>query len=403
MSDHSEPSERLTRLRRVLDKATGGETGLSHSVAEELWEVIEQLEVENEELQRTRQETEELHHQFADLYEHAPVGYLILSPKFLIQQANETAREFLGPNRITLGASALGSFVHPDYQDEYYRALQRCQERGGAEDAEICVEDLDGKRRWLLLRISHDANAKGEPLRYRVTLSDITERVEAQQHAEERRTEVEELLEEKELLLREIHHRVKNDFHLISSFLSIQAGKSSNPEVKAAMEDARNRVAVMIRIYQRLHNQAQFARVHLASLVEAISEGFEGGQRITVRRDLEEIEVPTNTALSLGLILNELLTNARKYAFGSVSEPDISVRLSRVNEDAFEVELADNGPGFPPAVVEGGSFGFGLSVARSLAEQHHGTLTLENGAGLKESGQERGDIGAVVRVRMQRG
>lgn len=365
--------------------------------------MIEQLEAENEELQRTRSETEQLHHKFADLYEQAPVGYLVLSSKYLIEQANETAREFLGSQQLSLNTSALGSFIHPDCQDQYYRALRGCRERREPETAEICVEREDGSFAWLLARISCDADASERTVRYRVTLSEITDRVRAQQNAEERRLEVEELLEEKELLLREIHHRVKNDFHLISSFLALQGGASENPEVKAAMEEARNRVTVMMRIYHALHQQAQYARVNLGSLVEEIAAGFEGGvagSAVRVRTMLEEMVATTATALSLGLVFNELLTNAGKYAFDSVSEPELHVGLRRLNEDELELEVSDNGVGFPEEVVNGSQRGFGLTIAESLAQQHHGSLSLENGNGRPEGSQYPG---AVARVRMQLG
>lgn len=391
MSDLSDRARRLQRLRKEAEDALSSE-GTQHKLSAKLWQLIEQLEAENEELQRTRDETEALHHQFAELYEHAPVGYLVLNPKFLIIQANETAREFLRPNEIYHGISALGGFLCPDCQDDYFKALRVCKETGEPRQTEICIERGEKEFLWLLARIVCDFGADGQLTRYRVTLSDITDRVVAQQHAEERRLQVERLLEEKELLVREIHHRVKNDFHIIGSFLALQRSRSESPEVKAAIEEARSRVTVMLRLYDTLHKQSQYAEVELRSLFEEIVAGFESGMGETVRieTEVEEITAPTSVSVSMGLIFNEFLTNAGKYAFQNVEAPALTVSLRRVNEGDIELTVADNGPGMPSSVVNGKSRGFGLSVAEAMAQQHRGRLTIEN------------EGGAVVRVTLKK-
>lgn len=391
MSDLSERFERLRYLRQKAKEALSAES-MPQTISDELWELIEQLEAENEELQRTRDETEALHRQFAELYEYAPVGYLVLNPKYLIVQANETARELLAPNDVLYGVTALGAFIYPDCQGEYFKALRGCREKGEPARAEICVEHGDDGFLWLLARIACDKGGEGEVFRYRVTLANITERVAAQRRAEERRLEAERLLEEKNLLLREIHHRVKNDFHLITSFLSLQGANSGHPEVKAAMDEARSRVSVMTQIYQALHRQSQYTQVDASTVVEEIVNGFRSGvtgQHIECSTRAETLSVSTGTSLSLGLILNELLTNAAKYAFEDAEEPALSVSLRSIDQEELELEVSDNGPGMPDAVVNEGSRGFGLSVAEAMAQQHRGSLTLKN------------DAGAVVRVRMR--
>jgi two-component sensor histidine kinase len=174
----------------------------------------------------------------------------------------------------------------------------------------------------------------------------------------------------------------------------LQGASSGNPEVKAAMEEARSRVSVMTQIYQALHRQSQYSEVDARTVVGELINGFKSGvagRNVEVRRELESVQVPTGTSLSLGLIFNEILTNASKYAFSDVDQPALSVSLRSVNGEMLELEVTDNGPGLPNAVVNGQSRGFGLSVAEAMAQQHRGSLSVEN------------DQGAVVRVRMRLG
>lgn len=392
MSDDPGGEKGLDRLLEIARHPRSSE-GVGERLSDELSELIEQLQAENEELQRSRDEIERLHRQFADLYEYAPVGYLVLNERSIIVQANETARDFLGAGSIDLERTALGPFIYRDCRDAYFKALWGCRAGGGAVTTEICIEKEEHFL-WLQARISCDTYADGTAKGFRIVLTDITERVAAEQRAEERRLEVEQLLEEKELLLKEIHHRVKNDLHLVTTFLSLQGAGSGNPEVKAAMEEARSRVSIMARIYQALHRQSLYTQVDASSVVEEIIAGIRGGVsagNVTVLTELEAVQVSTATSLSLGLILNELLTNAAKYALKEVEDPALSVSLMVVDGDSLELQVADNGPGMPDKVINGSSRGFGLSIAEAMAKQHRGSLTIEN------------DAGAIVRVTLQCG
>jgi len=392
MSDEPVQNRRIERLRRIAEQSLAT-AGTESTPSQELWDFLEQMETENEELKRSRDELEQLHRRFADLYEHAPVGYLLLNEKRIIVQANETARAFLGARPIDLRRTALGPFIRADCQDEYFRTLRDCRKSGEPMTAEICIDREEEGLLWLEARVSCGNNGEGALNEYRIILSDITERIAAQQNAADRRVEVEQLLEEKELLLREIHHRLKNDFSMIGSFLSLQGMGSDNPEIQAAMDEARSRVHVMSRIYEILHRGQRYSSVELHTMVEEIAGSFKAGaagHAVRVKTDLEEVEVPTATSLSVGLLLNELLTNASKYAFHRVQNPEITVLLRTRGDAELELTVADNGTGLPAEVIDGRRRGFGLTVANTLAQQHNGSLLLDN------------ESGAVVRARMRR-
>lgn len=392
MSERQDRSGRFGLLQRLLEESLSANPSLKGQMWDELFELLEQLEAEYDELMRGQEETERLHRLYADLYEYAPVGYVVLNAERIIVQANETARRFVGPGAIDLGRSALGARISPETQDNYYEALRRCRERGEPASAEFLVRGDDGRSFWLSARVTCDTEREGRVSGYRIILSDVTERVLAERRAESHRVEVEALLKEKELLLRETHHRVKNDFGMVSSFLALQAADSDNAAVRAGMKDAQSRVHTMGRIYDALHRQEQYATVDLKPLVEQIVSAFDFGQTgetPPVSIDVEELTAPTSIGVGLGLVLNELLTNATKYAAERSLDLKIAVSLHSSEEGVLELQVADSGPGLPESVRTGGSPGFGFTVVRALAEQHEGSVTMEN----------RG--GAVVTVRMR--
>ncbi|MFP4427420.1 MAG: sensor histidine kinase [Alkalispirochaetaceae bacterium] len=392
MSD-SAGSGRLTQLRRLIETRVRECFAPGDPLSEELFELLEQLDAEDEELLRGRGETERLHRRFADLYEYAPVGYMVLNADRIVVQANETARNFFGAQAIDLGRSAIGPNITPETRDNYYRALRRSREGGEPDTAEFEIRRADGRVLWLSARIACETGAAGEVTGYRVVLSDISDRVIAERRAEARRVEVETLLEEKELLLREIHHRVKNDFGLVSSFLQLQAADADSPALRQGMEEARSRVQVTAHIYDILHRQEQYRLVELKPFLEQIVSGFFGGARnseVAPTMEIEELTVPSSTGVGLGLVANELLTNAMKYAAGESEAFEIALSLRQTEGGTLELQVADTGPGLPEPVRSGSSFGFGLTVVQALAEQHDGSMTLEN----------RGGAVITVRVRL---
>lgn len=384
---------RIERLKQRVRELGGEGVPLPGEVFDELWQVVEQLEAENEELQETRNRAEALQREFADLYEHAPTGYVILNPRRLVERANQTARRMLGPDALVAGVSAIGPLIAPESQDAFFAALRHARDERAPQSAEICVAPAGEEPRWLLVRVVCDRDGADEVARYRMTLAEITARVIAERTAEARRMEIEELVEEKELLLRELHHRVKNDLHLMSSFLSLQSARSPHEEVKRAMDEARSRVTVLTRIYDTLHRQTQYTRVPVDTIVRDVVSGFEhgvAGPAFQVAAELEPATVSTRVSLAFGLIVNELLTNVGKHAMENHTRATVAIRLRKLPADEVELVIADDGRGFPEDVVDGRVRGFGLTVVAALVGQHNGSLEIANDHGAKVTMRMRG-------------
>lgn len=189
------------------------------------------------------------------------------------------------------------------------------------------------------------------------------------------------------LLMRELHHRVKNNLATVSGLLELQGNRLGDETARRAFAEGRQRVQAMALLHQRLYQAETPTTVepgeYFADLVRTLSEAYgyaPGSLRVELNVAVRELDV--DTAIPLGLILNELLTNAFKHALPQTPDPRLTVQL-RAEDRALELLVADNGPGLDPAHWHrpGGSFGKRLVAA--LADQLGGTLRLENSGGTR--------------------
>lgn len=189
------------------------------------------------------------------------------------------------------------------------------------------------------------------------------------------------LLKQREFLLGEVNHRVQNSLTLVSAFLSMQARKSSEPAVKDALEEARHRISAVSLVHRRLYGTDQVRMVDAAryidELLDDILATLDAEWRNQIRRDLEPVFISNDRAISMGLVLTELIINANKYAYEGKPGP-LTVSLTSTGE-AFQLMVADQGKGRANAVQ-----GFGSQMMDALMVQLEGALRyLDNHPGTK--------------------
>lgn len=189
------------------------------------------------------------------------------------------------------------------------------------------------------------------------------------------------LLKQREFLLGEVNHRVQNSLTLVSAFLSMQARKSSEPAVKDALEEARHRISAVSLVHRRLYGTDQVRMVDAAryidELLDDILATLDAEWRNQIRRDLEPVFISNERAISMGLVLTELIINANKYAYEGKPGP-LTVSLTSTGE-AFQLMVADQGKGRANAVQ-----GFGSQMMDALMVQLEGALRyLDNHPGTK--------------------
>ena len=191
---------------------------------------------------------------------------------------------------------------------------------------------------------------------------------------------IQQALEDKEVLIREVHHRVKNNLQIMASLLDIQSDQVERVSAREILQASKGRIQSMSLIHQKLYQQDHMAElafeVYLTQLVEAIQVMFAGAECIEVTYALEPCPLGIDSAVPLGLILNELVTNAYKYAFEGRDLGQLRVTLQRNGEQIFALMIEDDGPGMPPSFDIHKSGTLGLNLIRGLARQLRGSFEM---------------------------
>ena len=189
---------------------------------------------------------------------------------------------------------------------------------------------------------------------------------------------------ESELMLREVHHRIKNNMATVNGLLSLQAQNSDDARVKEALEDASNRVLTMMLLYDRLYRAASYEtlslRDYLAALVSDLVSSFPDGGKVALTEEIDDLVLTPSALHTVGVMVNELVTNTMKYAFVGVAQPAIGVSVL-ARDHRIRLAITDNGVGMPESVDFDKSPGFGLTLVRELAGQLGARLRIDRGSG----------------------
>ena len=186
---------------------------------------------------------------------------------------------------------------------------------------------------------------------------------------------------EKEFLLKEIHHRVKNNLEIVSSILALQSAQMQNPKAIDALQESENRVHSMSMIHQKLYQGENLGTIEMKdyfiNLGKHILDSFGAEKRITLSYVMETLELDVDTAVPLGLIVNELLTNALKYAFPGNRIGNIIIDLEVKDKETLQLEISDNGIGKNEESILKGT-GFGTQLVLLLTQQLSGKMTQQS-------------------------
>ncbi|MEY3538982.1 MAG: hypothetical protein RL188_399 [Bacteroidota bacterium] len=192
---------------------------------------------------------------------------------------------------------------------------------------------------------------------------------------------IEKKNEENEVLLKELHHRVKNNLQVIYSLINLQKRRLETPELNQSLSMVQNRIKTMSLVHQNLHENESFKEVNLASYIKTISDYLlslylNEEKDISILLNIDpSIEMAMDRSITMGLLMNEIISNSLKYAFKGRASGLISIELQRI-QDGFQMKLSDDGNGFNPADIKTKSLG--MYLIKNLVKQIQGRYEIEN-------------------------
>jgi PAS domain S-box-containing protein len=276
------------------------------------------------------------------------------------------ATKFIPPEEASVVAAEIEralSTDDPNYSNEIEHVIVRA----------------DGEKRVIVVRNGIEKDEYGNTIKILGVNQDITELKKAQ-------NEINKTLKEKEMLLKEIHHRVKNNLMVISSLLNLQSKYIHDEKALDIFRESQNRAKSMALIHERLYRSTDLKRIDFGDYIQTLSNDLyhtympEEG-RIDLNMDLENLMVDINTTVPLGLIVNELITNSMKHAFKN-GEGEINIIFHKKG-DEFTLIIGDNGVGLPADIDFKNTETLGLQLVNNLTTQIDGIIELDRSQGTR--------------------
>lgn len=380
---HGEPefllgiSRDITEEREAKSKLEQAQRELERRVSER----TDELRVVNEQLGRRLIELEEAEEKFRLAIESAPNAMVMVDEKNLIRLVNAETERMFGISRDELLAKPVTSLFPQRFESVSEEMKGRVREANGLPTS--FLQDYFGKR------------ASGEefpveiginPLSFHqghyvlMAIVDVTDQKRAEEF-------MRKSLREKDLLLKEIHHRVKNNLQVISSLLKLQGSYLPDLEARRLFRQSDDRVRSMALIHERLYRSDGFDDIDFSSYIKELAEHLlhsyvMGNSKIKLDLKLETVFIGIDQAIPCGLMLNELVTNSLKHAFQGREKGKISIRLQqKKGDEVVSLEVNDDGVGLPSDFNLKRPSTLGMEIIRTLADQLNGQLKVESKKG----------------------
>lgn len=328
---------------------------------------------------RAWQALREAEHRFRLLIEKSSAVTTLIDRDGAIRYASPAIQQVFGYGPEELAGASGFQFVAEEHREEAKRLLEKLlRHPDHPVTLQLRVRRKDGSWRWVEAigrNLLHDPGVQAIVVNSR----DITERRQAEE-------QVRAALKEKEILLKEIHHRVKNNLQVISSLLSLQVETVKDEAILEVFRESQNRVRAMALIHESLYGTGDLARIDMRGYFTRLgghllrSYGLRP-EAIELDLDVEDVALSIDAMVPCGLIMNELVSNAVKHACAGGRQGRIRISLHHGPERHLTLQVSDTGPGFPSEFNLEGAESLGLRLVNALTRQLHGTLTIAHGLG----------------------
>ncbi|GBD94942.1 putative sensor histidine kinase pdtaS [bacterium BMS3Abin05] len=337
---------------------------------------------------------------------------IVASPDGIIRTVNQTTCDLLGYRENELVGKPIDLIVTEAEKDRRFK-ISEFLSRVTSENGEKRYLSKDNREIPVLFSGSVLKNEAGSIDGVVFVAQDITDRKKAEEALRKAHDELEirvakrteelsatnqllgDSLKEKEILLKEIHHRVKNNLQVISSLLYLQSKKIKDKETLTLFQDSQSRVKSMALIHEKLYQSQDLANINFSEYIKSLTKYLfrtygTADKNIQLAVDVENVALALDSAIPCGLIINELVSNALKYAFKNKNGDDpsassqsnrIEVRVSQNSDGKYKLIVRDNGSGFPETIDFRNTRSLGLQLVNNLTKQLEGTVELRNNHG----------------------
>jgi PAS domain S-box-containing protein len=315
---------------------------------------------------------------YRSIVETAQEGICVIDARDVIAYVNQRMAELLGyPQDEMLGRSIL-DFVHPDARADALQSLQR-RKQGIREQHDMRLRRKDGSELWVLAAASPILGEHGEPQGSLYMVNDITERKQVEQ-------QFQMSLKEKELLVKEVHHRVKNNLQVICSLLDLQTGYVKDPQAAQMFRDSQNRIRSIALVHEQLYRSRDFTHIdfggHIRTLVSQLFRSYQvSADAVRLIVEVAEVPLAVDTAILIGLVISELVSNSLRYGFPDGRRGEVRVSVSEDREKRLQIVVSDNGIGLPESIDFRRAQSLGLQLVSLLSDQLKATVELERAGG----------------------
>lgn len=342
---------------------------------------LEKVETERKKVEKVLKEPEACYN---TIFENTGTAMVIIEEDEKISLVNTEFEKLSGYSKDEIeGKKILTEFVVKDdlKKTKEYRPLRRVNSKAASRNYEVRFIDRKGNVRDIFMTVAIIPGTK----KSLASLLDITEQKRAENQIKTSFLEIMEDLKEKEVLLREIHHRVKNNMQIISSLLNLQSEYIEDKKALELFRETQSRIKSMARVHEKLHQSEDLARIDFAEYIRSLTADLlytyaTEPNLIKLKIDVEDVLLSIDAAIPCGLLINELVSNSLKHAFPDKRKGELCIALRPV-DDKLILRISDNGVGFPEGLDFKNTETLGLQLVNALVGQLNGTIELDRTRG----------------------